>query len=132
MARKMLLELPRTPVHATGINFSFRESMPPDRIAFMFASMDEATFEQQGWAIRERKVTRKLVQGDDTLNLVITLANDAVDFDFNFHTDCGGDSEAAALAMEEGRVLRLRETAKNLLRDTYHLVIEGENVVGND
>lgn len=128
MARAMLVALPETPVHAVGINFGFREELPPGHVLAMFNDVDDVELGQQGWAIGERKLVRKLTRGEDTLGLMMTLDGAALLFDFNFHieTVTGGNS-AAKLAVEEGRILRLRDATVALLRETYHLELEGGN-----
>lgn len=124
MAREVLRILPETPVHGVGINFSYREQLPPGHVLAVFSDGDEMELTQQGWAIVERKLTRKLTRGDDALGLTLTLNGEAVVFDFNFHTDTGGEIEAASRAVEDRRILRLRDSAIDLLRETYHLKVE--------
>jgi len=128
MARSMLQALPETPVHAVGINFGFREQIPPGHVVAMFKDVDDTELGQQGWSIGERKLSRRLTRGDDALGLTTTFGGEAVDFDFNFNSETGvGANDAALRAVEEGRVLRLRDTAVNLLRETYHLELEGDD-----
>jgi len=126
MARSMLQALPETPVHAIGINFGYREALPPGHVVAMFNDVDDAELDQQGWAIGERKLVRKLTRGDDTLSLTMTFGGEAVDFDFNFHTEAGANA-ATVRAVEEGRVLRLRDASVSLLRETYHLELEDDD-----
>lgn len=125
MAREILRVLPETPVHAVGINFSYREQLPPGHVLALFNDGDELELTQQGWTIDERKLARKLTRGDDSLSLMLTLNGEAVIFDLNFHSDAtGGGSATARRAVEEGRILRLRDSAVELLRETYHLELE--------
>jgi hypothetical protein len=128
MARHMLEALPDTPVHGVGINFGFREAMPPGHLLGMFNDVDDDELGRRGWVIGERKLVRKLTHGEDVLSLSMTSGGEAVDFDFNFHDDiAAGLNAAARRAVEEGRVLRLRDAALELLRETYHLVLEDDN-----
>ena len=128
MAREILRMLPETPVHAVGINFGYREQVPPGRILAMFNDGDEVGLTQQGWAVTERKLTRKLNRGDDILGLTLTLGGEEVLFDFNFHSDAtGGGIAVARRAVEEGRILRLRDSAVELMRETYHLELEDDD-----
>jgi len=128
MARLMLGALPETPVHAVGINFGFREAVPPGHVLDMFNDVDDEELGRRGWAIGERKLVRKLTHGDDVLALAMTFGGEAVDFDFNFHDDTTtGLNAAARRAVEEGRVLRLPAAVLELLRETYHLEIEDDN-----
>jgi hypothetical protein len=125
MALSMLRALPETPVQAVGINFGFREPAPPAHIIALFDEMDEADLEQQGWAIGERRLVRRLTRGGDSLALTMTYNGESVDFDFNYHTDTQANA-VAQQAVEARRSLRLRD-AVDLLRQAYHLEIEGED-----
>ena len=132
MARDMLKGLPETPVHAISVNFGFRETLPPGHVVAMFNDIDDFQLRQQGWAIGERRIVRKLTNGGTALILGISLDGGSVDFDFNFHTNVanGGNALANAIALqavEEGLILQLRETASMLLRDIYHLDLEDED-----
>ena len=131
MARSMLQALPETPVHAVGINFGFCEEIPPGHVVAMFNHVDDVELGQQEWAITERKLTRRLTRQDDVLSLTMTYSGEAVDFDFNFHSDAGTNA-AAVLAVEEGRSLALRDAALTLLRETYHLELEEDNAFDRD
>ncbi len=128
MARSMLVALPETPIHAIGINFGFREQLPPGHVVAMLNDVDDTELGQQGWTIDERKLIRELRRGEDVLSLATTFGGDAADFDFNFHSEAGVGANAAALrAVEEGRILRLRDAAVSLLRETYHLELEDDD-----
>ncbi len=70
-----------------GINFGFREELPTGHVLAMFNDGDEFELGQQEWAIGERKLSRRLTRGDDSLLLTLTYNGEAVDFDFNFHRD---------------------------------------------
>jgi hypothetical protein len=126
MARSMLQALPETPVHAAGINFGFREGSAAGQMAAMFTGFDDAELGQQGWEIGERKLARRLVHGDDALILTLTHGREGIDFDFNFHTEAGANRPVIN-AVEERRTLRLRDAALTLLRETYHLELEGDD-----
>ena len=132
MARDMLVTLPDTPVHAIDINFGFREAHAPANVVAMFSEADSVQLSERGWATSERRAMRKMTQGGDTLLLTVTLTGEMVDFDFNFHTDTSGNNAMAQQSMAEGRILRLRDIAMGLLRETYNLVIEDENVADGE
>jgi hypothetical protein len=128
MARAMLVALPETPVHAVGINFSYREELAPGHVLAMFNEVDEAELEHQGWVIGERRLTRKLTRGEDTLSLVMTFGGEVVNFDLNFHSEIvAGRNISAEQAVAAGRILRLRDVTMDLLRQTYHLKLEDDN-----
>jgi hypothetical protein len=126
MARSMLQALPETPVQAVGINFGYREQIPPGHVLAMFNDVDDGELGQQGWSISERKMTRRLTRGGDSLALTMTYNDESVDFDFNFHTDIQTNA-IAQQAVEARRSLRLRDAAIDLLRQTYHLELEEDN-----
>ena len=124
-----LVALPETPLQAIGINFGYREQPPGEHVLAVFNDVDDVELGQQGWAIGERKLAKKLMRGDDALSLVMTFGGEAVLFDFNFHSDTVvGGNAAAQRAVEEGRILRRRDAAVDLLRETYHLELEGDDV----
>lgn len=126
MAHTVLQALPETPVQAIGVNFGFREEYPPAHLMALFNDADDLELGQEGWGIGERKLTRRLTRGNEVLNLAMALSGQAVDFDFNFHTEV--PTNAAALqAVAPGRVLTLRDAALALLVDVYHLQLEEEN-----
>jgi len=120
MAHAMLQRLPETPVHGVGVNFSFRETIPPGHVVAMFNEVEDAELGRQGWTITERKLTRRLTRGDDVLFLTMTYTGEAVDFEFNFHTEPTAD-RALIHTVEGGRLLVLRDSALAILRETYHL-----------
>jgi len=126
MARSMLQALPETPVQAVGINFGFREQIPPGHVLAMFNDVDDAELGQQGWAIGERKLARRLTRDNDALALTMTYNGESVDIDFNFHTDTQANA-VAQQAVETRRSLRLRDAAIDLLRQTYHLELEEDD-----
>jgi hypothetical protein len=123
MARAVLQALPQTPIQAIGINFGYKESVPPGQLRAMFTDVDDDELGQEGWTIGERKLIRRLTRGDDVLNLAITFGSDAVDFDFNYHHEAGTNA-AALRAVSEGHALALRDTALAILREVYHLELE--------
>ncbi len=126
MARSMLQALPETPVQAVGINFGFREQIPPGHVLAMFNDVDDAELGQQGWATGERKLARRLTRDNDALALTMTYNGESVDIDFNFHTDTQANA-VAQQAVEARRSLRLRDAAIDLLRQTYHLELEEDD-----
>jgi len=124
MARFMLESLPDTPVQAVGINFGFRENAPPAHVISMFDVMDDGDLEQQGLAVFERRIIRRLTRGGDMLMFMMTYNGESIDMDFNFYTEARTNA-VAQQAVEQRRVLRLRDDAFDILRQTYHLEIEG-------
>ena len=126
MARAVLRDLPETPVQAVGINFGFTEEYPSDLLVSVFNNVDDVQLGPVGWSIGERKLTRRLIQGDDVLNLTMTFDGKAVDFALNFHTDITVRSDAS-LALKAGRAVTMRDAGLTLLKEVYDLQLENED-----
>ncbi len=126
MAKKVLKALPETPVQAVGVNFGYREEYPPGHLLSIFNLQDDDDLAQAGWEIGERKIVRRLQRKDTVLNLTLTLAGSAVDFDCNFHTELAAPANALQ-AVDGGRVLRLRDTALELITRTYRLELDEDD-----
>jgi hypothetical protein len=123
MARDVLKALPETPVQAVGVNFSYVEDFPPDHLAAVFNDNDPRDLGMMGWETKERRLTRRLTQGGDTLNLTMSNDGKSVTFDLNFHTDAT-TNDAASRAVRSGRAADLRRQGLELIQDVYHLEIE--------
>lgn len=123
MAREVLKALPETPVQAVGVNFSYVEDFPPGHLAAVFNDNDPRDLGTMGWETKERKLTRRLTQGGDTLNLTMTYDGKSVTFDLNYHTDAI-TNEAACRAVREGRVAALRRQGLELIQGAYRLEME--------
>lgn len=123
MARAALIALPETPLQAVGINFSFVEDFPPDHLTSVFNDNDPTDLGTFGWSFKERKLTRQLVQGSEVLNLTLTYDGKAVTFDLNYHAEAT-NSQAALLAVSEGRVSALKKQSLDLLLNAYRIEFE--------
>ena len=126
MVRIILKALPETPVQAVGINFTYKEEIPPGHVVAMFNDTDDVELNQQNWTIQERKVTKKLTRGTDVLNLAMTFDGNTVFFEFNFHCENSTNAQAVLPAVEGRRILDLRDAARALLQEVYHLEPESE------
>lgn len=122
MAHIILTELNDTPLIGVGMNFEFVENAPPKRVLDLFDIQDNVTLAENGWQIHERKFVRKIQHDDLTLNLSLTLKDAAVHFEFNFHTET--NDNAVALQAVTNKILTLRDTATQLLANTYNLQLE--------
>jgi hypothetical protein len=117
---------------AVGVNFSFKDKTPAPPLVSMFNDTDDAELAAQDWSIGERKVTRKLTRGGQTLSLTMTYTAGVVQFDFNFHSPATTAAEALA-AVAEGKVLTHRDAALKLLGEAYHLEPpDGDEDEGDD
>lgn len=123
MAREVLRALPETPVQAVGVNFSYVEDFPPDHLTSIFSDKDPTDLRTMGWEIQERKLTRQLTRGDDTLNLTMTYDGKAVTFDLNFHSEAT-TNDAAQKAVRDGRVVALKNLGLEVLQVIYRLKLE--------
>jgi hypothetical protein len=119
MANVTLDTLEDTPIHGIGINFAFVEDDIRRDLAELLDFRDDAELTNSGWAIEERRVARRLRLGDDVLNLTFVLTGQELTIEFNFHTET--TDNAAARQAVEGRALRLRNTALQILNDLYQL-----------
>ena len=126
MVRKVLIALPETPVQAVGINFAYKEEIPPGNVIAIFNDTDDVELSQQHWTIKERKLTKQLTRGGEVLNLTMTFDGKAVLFEFNFYSENGTNAQAALPAVEGRRILDLRDAARALLQEVYHLEPESE------
>lgn len=120
MAREVLTALPETPVQAVGVNFGYVEDFPPDHLVAVFNDNDPRNLDTMGWEIKERKLTRRLTQGADMLNLTMTYDGTSVTFDLNYHTEAT-TNEAAIRAVKEGRAVTLRRQGLELVQRIYQL-----------
>ena len=123
MLRRILTELPHTPVNAVGMNFGFKESEPGQSLLNYFKIADNDKLIAVGAELGESAIVRTVKIQGGTLNLTEKLdASANVQFDFNFHYDVPGALAAADIL--DGQALPRRQLAINLMRDVYELEIE--------
>jgi hypothetical protein len=119
MAHAVLDKLRDTPLLAVGVNFAFVEESPRRELVRLFDFPDNPRFGEAGWNLQERRIARKMVRDNDTLNLTLVFDGQGVTIEFNYHTDTT-NNEAAREAINN-RVIGLRDTAIQLLGQVYHL-----------
>jgi hypothetical protein len=119
MAQTILQELDDTPLTGVGINFEFVQAAPPEGLLALFNMPDNMPLAEAGWNLGERRIVRRLQNGNTVLNLTIILQQSAVHFEFNFHTETTVNAEAQAAVA--GKILNLRNTALQIMAETYHL-----------
>jgi hypothetical protein len=119
MAHVTLNTLQDTPIRGIGINFGFVEDELRRDLAELLDFRDDAELTGSGWAIEDRRVARRLRQGEDVLNLTFVLSGHELTIEFNFHTET--TDNAVARQAVENRALRLRDTALLILNDLYQL-----------
>jgi hypothetical protein len=119
IARTVLEKLDDTPLSGVGINLEFIQEAPPQSVLDLFNIPDNVPLAEAGWTPGERRIVRHLQKDAARLNLTIILREGAVHFEFNFHTETTVNAEAQAAV--QGRILGLRNTALQIMADTYHL-----------
>jgi hypothetical protein len=127
MAWTVLDDLPNTPLNGVGINFSFVERNPPQKLLELFNFGDDRPIERAGWEASEAKVSRKLTGQHGIMLLSLMQEPDGIAFEFNFHTDTPGTTAAANEAAKQAvteRVVKLRDAALDFSRDIYKLKLE--------
>jgi hypothetical protein len=73
----------------------------------------------------ERRITRKIEQGSDTLNLTLLFDGQDLAVEFNYHTET--TDNATARAAVDHRAIRLRDASLRILDETYQLEpVEGD------
>jgi hypothetical protein len=119
MAEVTLSTLQDTPIRGVGVNFGFVEDDLRRDLAELLDFRDDADLTNAGWSIDERRVMRRLLQGEDVLNLTFLLSGQELTAEFNFHTDTT-DNVVARRALQ-GRAVRLRDVSLQILSDHYQL-----------
>lgn len=122
MARTVLQELDDTPLTGVGINFEFVQAAAPEALLALFNISDSVPLAEAGWNIGDRQIVRRLQNDNTVLNLTLKLRESAVHFTFNFHTETTINSEAQTAV--DRRILNLRDTALQIMAETYHLQID--------
>lgn len=125
MAYKVLDKLQDTPLLAVGVNFAFVEESPRKELIRLFEFPDNGSIGDAGWEVEEGRVVRRLREGGATLNLTHVFDGKTVTIEFNYHTDTTKNDEARKAIGE--RVLILRDTALQLMKNVYRLEVEKEN-----
>lgn len=125
MAHSVLDALRDTPLSGVGVNFAFVDDAPSADLIQLFNFADNAWLEDTAWRVRDRRLIRRLQNGDEILNLALIFNGESLAAEFNFHTETN-NNELARAALHE-RTIRLRDAAIRLLNEAYHLeVIEAE------
>ena len=124
MAHTVLKTLQDTPLLGVGINFAFTDEDARRDLVQLFDFGDGPTLSSNGWDTETRRIMRRLKNGDDMLNLVLTLEGSRLDVEFNFHTDTTDNALSQAAVAD--RIVRLRNAAHKLLASTYDLTVENE------
>lgn len=106
------------------MNFAFVEENTNQDLVRLFDFADNGRIIDASWNLQDRRIVRKMVHENDSLNLTLLFDGKGVTAEFNFHTETTSN-EAARKAIQ-GRVLGLRDTAIQLLKEVYHLELAQE------
>lgn len=121
-SRSTLHLLGHTPVRALGINFGFRENEPPPEMIRTFELRDTGALSDAGYNVLSTEILREFQLEQATLKLKMTLAQATIRFHFNFTHAVASAQEAAQLL--DGRVIRYRDHALNMLTTVFDLQME--------
>ena len=96
VARKILEDLPHTPVTGCGVNFNFSCLNPSGVLLSTFTLEDNNLLSDSKYNIKTTSVTRQLVKdGNRVINLVLTLTEKGqVGIAINFHKETTSAEEA--------------------------------------
>jgi hypothetical protein len=131
VARKILKNLPHTPLLAFGINFWFVETNPPPDLFRVFDIMeDRDRLAEHAGIVEKVTVTRSIGLEGCVLNLTIAHEASEVHFHFNFHF--GVTDALVASKRLESQVFSCRSVAQRILEKVYSLHEEVSEEHGDD
>jgi hypothetical protein len=121
-ARKIIENLPHTPLVGIGTNMGYLEPNPDDHLLDRFEDRDSNLFADQGFTIGKRTFARQVDAGGQQINLTVGVDQVGIKFDFNFHsTPTTPDQAKEAL---HGKILVYKAKALDLLQKVYSLTPE--------
>lgn len=118
--------LPHTPVTGYGVNFLFTENEVSDDLINLIRPRDLEKIEQFGGSLTGEQYNRNLTLNGRTLNTIVRLEGESVDFDLNFHFNIRNLVEFKA-GISETPILELKQEAIQFITEIYSLELEGEN-----
>ena len=129
VAVKILTELPHTPLAAVGLNYHFVADQLDEAVLKIFDLRDNNILSDATFKIQSTVIQRKILIGDQTVNLSLTLGEDnKVQIFFNFHKDTPSSKEA--IEFLSAHATDLKQKAFEILSKIYKLNVEqGENNV---
>jgi hypothetical protein len=123
VAVKILTELPHTPLRGVGLNYQFAADLPDAAVLKVFNLSDNNTLSDAEFKIRATVIQRKILIGDQTVNLSLTLAEDnKVQIFFNFHKNTPSTKEAIDFLSVHST--DLKQKAFEILSKIYGLNVE--------
>ncbi len=119
--KRLLAELPVTPLTAVGMNFGFEEKHPDADLLNLFNANDLAILGGFGTEIPLRGVSRKVQLPSGQLNLALSLSGGQVAISCNFHHELASASavsEVVTNSFKDNRNLALK-----ILNEVYDLSV---------
>ena len=112
--------LPHTPVTAIGINFRYSGAVEDNlALAELFAFSDAGNINAEEYRLNKSIISRTYNLKDSTLlNISIEIIAEQVRFEFNFHSDVRGLSDAPAKA-SVSRIKDFNTKAAQFMSDVY-------------
>jgi hypothetical protein len=114
VAKKILKDLPHTPLSAIGVNFKFNESDYDESIVDDFQFKDINALSDEEYEIQESSIVRKINWNGVFINFVLFRGYQRSDIDlsFNFHKDIKNLDEA--LSLIDGKVIEYSREADKI------------------
>ncbi|MBF0538798.1 MAG: hypothetical protein HQL03_11170 [Nitrospirae bacterium] len=123
-AYKLLDLLSYTPVTAIGFNFGF-EDISLSQLPFKYDFEDTTFFNSLGYLLTSQTINRRFIVDNNILNLSVTLKQDTVGLDFNFHYDLNNANDYKTKVMKN--IVESKNIITELLKDGYNLDINQTN-----
>ena len=122
VAKKTLELLKHTPIVSLGVNYGYIENEPNAELLAVFDLSDTPNLSDNGCDIQTTRITRKIILGENILNLNLSYENANVYFHCNFHKDV--ENANAAVAAIGENLPNFRQLSENLITNSYNLELE--------
>ncbi|MBF0338699.1 MAG: hypothetical protein HQL05_12825 [Nitrospirae bacterium] len=123
-AYKLLELLSYTPVTAIGFNFGF-EDISLSQLPFKYDFEDSMFFNALGYLLTSQTINRRFIVDNSILNLSVTIKQDTVWVDFNFHYDLNNAADYKTKVTRG--IVDSKQIVTDLLRDGYKLNTDSIN-----
>jgi hypothetical protein len=121
-ARKIIENLPHTPLAGIGINMGYLEPNPDDLLLNRFEDRDSNLFADHGFIIEKRTFARQIDADGQQINLTVGVDQAGVKFDFNFHSIPTTPHQTTESLRD--KILVHKSKALELLQSVYSLTPE--------
>lgn len=126
VVRKILSELPHTPVTACGVNFNFECPQPSGLLLSLFNIEDNNAASDQRYQLKTTSISRRFDRDGKNLNVSLNFAaNGKVGLAFNFHKEAKTATEASEFLASP--IIELQQQAEEFLRNVYEADIVPKN-----